>query len=735
MTVDGGPRGNLHPDVAAPNQRSRRKKRRRPSGQPPPLERNLLFSGKLLLAEAGAVLLLLLLVALVGDLDARVDRFDNALLQFISDLRSPMLTSGARAIDAILASPVTLALLNWGVLVLLAVFRRFRHLFVFVGSLFTVGLFTTGMSLIFVRARPVGIEILGNWQGGSLPSRPVALLAVTLMGICYTIIIPGNGRNLAKRASQLLVLTLGLSRLYLGVDHPTDVIMGAVLGFAVPVIAFRMFAPNEAFPVAYRRGRSAHLDVGGERGQAIRHALDEQLGVSVVDMKPFGLAGSGASTPLRIKVAGESAEYLFAKLYAASHLRADRWYKLGRTLLYGRLEDEASFSTVRRLVQYEHYMALSMKKAGMPVAEPYGFVEITPEREYLIVTEFFDGAKELLDAEVDDEVIDSALGIVRQLWDAGLAHRDIKPSNILVRDGEVYLIDVAFGEVRPSPWRQAVDLANMMLILALRCSPDRVYARALSLFTPDDIAEAFAATRSVTMPSQSRSMLRKDRRDLVARFRELAPRRERISIQRWSWRRVALTTGVLLAGVLTVGMVVVNLSGGGVLGGFSGSEESYGTVAKAPQCGVFHGEQLMLEAQSVPSASLVPCLQELPAGWSLRSLQVRNGSSKMLLGPGMASRRSVKVALTRRCDVLQTASVTSDHAGMKRYAVADIEGGRYVENRYYIFPGGCVSYRFQVPAGQGEAATVSASRVVLALDFQSRRSIEAQYFQRTGLSS
>ena len=63
--------------------------------------------------------------------------------------------------------------------------------------------------------------------------------------------------------------------------------------------------------------------------------------------------------------------------------------------------------------------------------------------------------------------------IVRRLWDAGLAHRDIKPANLLVRDGHVRLIDTAFTQVRPSPWREAVDLANMMLVLAVRTDPHR----------------------------------------------------------------------------------------------------------------------------------------------------------------------------------------------------------------------------------------------------------------------
>jgi tRNA A-37 threonylcarbamoyl transferase component Bud32/membrane-associated phospholipid phosphatase len=676
---------------------------------------------------------LLLLVALVGDLGSRLDRIDSAILHWFLGLRSPPFTTAARGIDAVLGSAFVLGIVNWATIVALILLKRFRHLFVLIGSLLTVGFLTTGISLIFVRARPVGLTILGHWQGGSLPSRPVALLAVTVMGLSYTMFTAGGARNITKRGSLVLVLALGLSRLYLAVDHPTDVIMGVILGFAIPVIAFRMLVPNEVFPVTYRRGRSAHLDVGGARGEAIRRALEEQLGISVIAMKPFGLVGSGGSTPLRLEIAGERPTYLFAKLYAATHLRADRWYKLGRMLLYGRLEDEASFSTVRRLVQYEDYMLLAMGKAGLPVAEPYGFVEIAPEREYLIVTEFIDGATELLDADIDDRIIDGALRIVRQLWDAGFAHRDIKPSNLLVRDGRVHIIDVAFGEVRPSPWRQAVDLANMMLILALRSDPEHIYTRALRLFSSGDIAEAFSATRSVTMPSQSRSMLRKDRRDLVAQFRELAPRRARISIQRWSWRRVALTACVVLAAVVGSQVAVVNLRGEGVLGGFRGSSASYSVVTKAPECERGNGEQLVLEAQSVPSASLVPCIEALPEGWSFHTLLVRDGSSRLTMLSDRTGTRSVEVTLTRRCDVSEATSTPSDHDGARRYDTADIRAERYSEIRYYVFPGGCASHHFRLPTGPEETASVIASKLALSLDFESHRSVATNYFEETGL--
>ena len=201
-----------------------------------------------------------------------------------------------------------------------------------------------------------------------------------------------------------------------------------------------------------------------------------------------------------------------------------------------------------------------MQSVGMPSAQPRGIVEITPEREYLLVTEFLVGATEISEIEVVEEpLIDDALDAIARLWRAGLAHRDIKPSNVMVRDGRIYLIDVAFSQVRPSPWRQAVDLANMMMVLALQSSPETVYERARRQFSDDELSEAFAASRGVTLPSQLRRSIRTDGRELLARFRELAPQRPPVSIQRWSLRRLGLTAGVVAIVVAVVSIFLSSL--------------------------------------------------------------------------------------------------------------------------------------------------------------------------------
>lgn len=714
---------HVHPvEQHPPETTSPRVPKRRPSGEPPPLPRDLSSTGVYWLALTGLVVLAWLTVYIVNPIGIRGTRVDLAELRWLAKLRSPDLTDVMRSIMA-LGSVWTVFVLRWLMVLVLLFFKRFRHLFVFLGSALVVGIIVDIVALAIARPRPMGIDILAPWEGTSHPSKPVAALAVTLIGIVYSIVTPGRPRFYAKWITGVLLFALGFARLYLAVDHPNDVIVAVILGVAVPLIAFRLFTPNDIFPVGYRRRRAAHLDLGGRRGEAIRQALEEQLGLTVLEIKPFGLAGSGGSTPMRIKVGGEPDTYLFAKLYARNHLRADRWYKLGRTLLYGRLEDEGSFSTVRRLVQYEDYILRAMRDAGIGVPEPYGFAEITPEREYVLVTGFVDGAEELLAADVDDGVIDDSLMLVRKLWDAGIAHRDIKPSNILVKDGKVRIIDVAFGEIRPSPWRQAVDLANMMLGLAFRVGADRVYERALRFFTPDEIAEAFAATHGVTMPSQSRSLL-KGNRALLTRFRKLAPPRRPISIQRWSVRRVGLTLAVLIGCLFGVGLATSNLGGLGLF------PVHYSHISRAPDCEQL-SDQLVLMAQAVPSATMLPCLESLPVGWDYEGLSARNGKAFFFLNSDRAGIRSVEVTLTKSCDTTLATHVPSDEPGTDRYerTTTDIFPS-YVGTRYYLFEGGCASYHFRFG---GEGGAVLANDVSVGLGFFPRSELNQTFADETGL--
>jgi membrane-associated phospholipid phosphatase len=611
-------------------------RRRRPTGTPPPLPKSIGASGRAWLA---AVVVVVVLGSIwVRLAPAFVDSIDSAILEWLAQFRTPWLTSLARWINTI-SSNWGLALVGLTTAALMIVFHRTRHLVVYLIALALVELAVQLLTVVIERTRPYGVTALVGWEGYSAPSLPVAALTVVLIGIAYTLIVPGRPRYRAKIAIAVLVFGLALARMYLGVDHPTDALGGAILGVAIPIALFRAFTPNIVYPVSYgRRSKSAHLDVTGRRGEAIRLAVLEQLGFEVLDVSPVGLEGSGGSTPLQLRVIDEGGveRSIFAKLYARSHVRADRWYKLGRTILYGSLEDETPFQTVRRFVEYEDYALRLLGEEGFPTPQAYGIAEITPEREYLIAMEFFEGAVEIGDAEVDDGVIDQGLAMIRRMWDVGLAHRDIKPANLMVRDGELKLIDVFFVQVRPSPWRQAVDLANMMLVLALRSDPDRVYEHALRYFSSDELAEAFAAARGVASPTQLQQSLKFDGRDLLTRFRALAPQRAPIGIQRWSIRRVLLILAAAFVVAITLGIS---------LGLFFPNKDS----VLPPECGTNH--TMILFAQAVPRASKVPCVGELPIGWMVANASVHDGFAEFGLTVGADDTNpEVVVTLTRACE-------------------------------------------------------------------------------------
>ena len=702
------------PPGNVPGQRTARQ--RRPTGAPPPLPHPVRVSTTAWLVLAVVIVSCAFLISAHTPWLGLGDRTNTRFLRLLAEVRTPWLTDVARGIKAA-GSGWGVTVIGLSVVALTMLFRRWRHLLVFLGSLFFLEIVGQWIYFGLSRPRPYGISIISGWGGYSAPSPPIAVLTLFLMGAVYCLVVPGRPRAWAKAAVVAVVALFGLARLYLAVDHPDDVLFAVALGVAIPVTAFRWFTPNAVFPVVYRRGRTAHVDVGGRRGDAIRLAVRDQLGLTVLEVKPVGLESSAGSTPLRLRVEGGPDEYIFAKLYTKGHVRADRWYKLSRTILYGSLEDEHPFQTVRRLAEYEDYTLRLLRDAGIRTARPYGIVEITPEREYLIVTEFFDGAVEIGHADVGDEVIDQGLQLIRKLWDAGIAHRDIKPGNLMVRDGELLLIDVAFVQVRPSPWRQAVDLGNMMLVLAVRSDPDRVYQRALRYFTPAELSEAFAATRGVASPTQLRAFMKKDPRDLLGTFRALAPPREPIALQRWGPRRVALALAVP-ASLLLTWMVAGDA--------FFPAED---IGAHPPLCGTGHA--MILAAQAVPSAAQLPCVSELPSGWRIGGADITSGRSVFWLDSDQAGPRAVTVTLSAACDVAGNQPEPSDRPGTQRFDLPPAGGTRFTGLRIYTFPGGCATYRFDFAAG---ASQILATAVDSGVGFMPRARLVKYVRDQEGLA-
>ncbi|MET0801462.1 MAG: hypothetical protein ABWZ53_09875, partial [Actinomycetota bacterium] len=531
-------------------------RQRRPSGEPPPLPRSS-TSLRWWWALAAVVLLGVGTEALIHGYDD-LHEFGDAVLRAIEDVRTPLMTDVAKAI-ALLTTFGVIQALRIVLAIVLVVTKRFRHLVVALAT-FVVSDWLV-LTFLDVQRVPGDVTPLIDNTDFRFPSWPMTAFAITVFAMPFVLAPAGRVRKWAMAGAWTIVALVAVSRLYLAADYPSNVAYAAVFSWVLTETLFRWFAPDESFPVSYRRGgNAAHLDLGGARAEAVKRAMADQLGLEVTDVEPFGLEGSGGSSPLRMTLADGSRE--FGKIYATSHVRADRWYRIGRTILYGKLEDETPFGDVRRLVEYEDYALRFLAMNGLEVAHTWGIVELTPNREYMLVTEFFEDSKNLGDSEIDDAVIDEGLQLIRTFWDIGVAHRDIKPANLLVQRGRLQLVDVSGLEIRPTPWRQAVDLSNMMLTLSLQTDPDRVSERATAFFSPDEISEGLACAEGMAVPTELSARLKSDPRPILDRLKELAPPHEPVSIQTWSIRRIGLTAAAVIGGIVLIAMAIASLFAG-----------------------------------------------------------------------------------------------------------------------------------------------------------------------------
>ena len=201
--------------------------------------------------------------------------------------------------------------------------------------------------------------------GTGFPARPIVAIGLVVTGVVFTLAPPGVWRSRLTIVGYGVIVVYTVARVYLGVDHPSDGLCALALGSALPVAVFRLTTPGDVFPVTYGRGVRAHLGWTATRFVAInRRWANSGLSRHVTrTLRSRRLRGFDATAPHLPFGNPVNETTLFAKLYALSHLRSDRWYKFTRTIVYGRLEDEKPFSTVRRLAEYEDHMLRLMRDA------------------------------------------------------------------------------------------------------------------------------------------------------------------------------------------------------------------------------------------------------------------------------------------------------------------------------------------------------------------------------------
>jgi hypothetical protein len=148
--------------------------------------------------------------------------------------------------------------------------------------------------------------------------------------------------------------------------------------------------------------------------------------------------------------------------------------------------------------------------------------------------------------------------------------------------------------------------------------------------------------------------MKADGRGLLETFRELAPPRKPIAIQRWSVRRVALIVATVLLLLLTV------------LTGIALFIPSRGDVGNAT-CGT--GRTMQLMSQAVPTATKLPCIDHLPLGWGTEMATVARDRASFTVGIGSDLGSPVTVTLTEICPADTAFQVIPIDGGCVTYQV------------------------------------------------------------------
>ena len=116
-----------------------------------------------------------------------------------------------------------------------------------------------------------------------------------------------------------------------------------------------------------------------------------------------------------------------------------------------------------------------------------------------------------------------------------------------------------------------------------------------------------------------------------------------------------------------------------------------------PGCG--EPLRLAVVAQSVPGASYLPCVRDLQQGWTSSGFDPSQDGTSFLLNSDRSPGKPVTVRLTSTCKTRGASPSPARAPGVLTYTRLDSISPRFAGSLFDVFPGGCVSYRFDFALG------------------------------------
>ncbi|MGG0480645.1 phosphatase PAP2 family protein [Priestia megaterium] len=159
---------------------------------------------------------------------SRIVAFDQDVISFIQGFESPLLTTIMKFFTFIGSTPAVAIISILSLFFLYKVLKHRTELILFIAIIMGSPILNGLLKLLFHRVRP-NFHRLIEINGYSFPSGH-AMSAFAVYGILSFLLwrhIPTRlGRTCLLSVSTVMILAIGVSRIYLGVHYPSDVIGG-----------------------------------------------------------------------------------------------------------------------------------------------------------------------------------------------------------------------------------------------------------------------------------------------------------------------------------------------------------------------------------------------------------------------------------------------------------------------------------------------------------------------------